>query len=120
MGKDLRIVYMGTPDFAVESLKILVENSYNIVGVITAPDKPAGRGQKIMQSAVKKYADANSLKTLQPTNLKSEEFLAELKSLNMFKSLPFGSDTLLKRYCFVLIPDKLSWAFKLMVHVLPT
>ncbi len=82
MSKDLRIVYMGTPDFAVESLRILVENNYNIVGVITAPDKPAGRGQKIMQSSVKKYADANDLKTLQPTNLKSEEFLTELKSLN--------------------------------------
>ena len=73
---------MGTPDFAVESLRILVENTYNVVGVITAPDKPAGRGQKIMQSAVKKYAVANNLKTLQPTNLKSEDFLAELKSLN--------------------------------------
>jgi len=82
MKKELRIVYMGTPDFAVESLKILVENNYNIVGVITAPDKPAGRGQKIMQSAVKKYADANNLKTLQPTNLKDEGFINELKSLN--------------------------------------
>jgi methionyl-tRNA formyltransferase len=82
MSKDLRIVYMGTPDFAVDSLKILVENNYNIVGVITAPDKPAGRGQKIMQSAVKKYADSNDLKTLQPTNLKSEDFLSELKALN--------------------------------------
>ena len=73
---------MGTPDFAVESLRILVEKNYNIVGVITAPDKPAGRGQKIMQSAVKKYAVENDLNVLQPTNLKSEEFLAELKSLN--------------------------------------
>ena len=73
---------MGTPDFAVESLKILVENNYNIVGVITAPDKPAGRGQKINQSAVKKYADQNNLKTLQPTNLKSEDFLTELKELS--------------------------------------
>lgn len=73
---------MGTPDFAVESLKILVEHQYNIVGVITAPDKPAGRGQKIMQSAVKKYADATGLTTLQPTNLKSEDFLEELKVLN--------------------------------------
>ncbi|MFB0923755.1 MAG: methionyl-tRNA formyltransferase, partial [Vicingaceae bacterium] len=82
MSKDLRIVYMGTPGFAVDSLKILVENNYNIVGVITAPDKPAGRGQKIMQSAVKKYADSNDLKTLQPTNLKSEDFLSELKALN--------------------------------------
>ena len=82
MKKELRIVYMGTPDFAVESLRVLVENNYNIVGVITAPDKPSGRGQKINQSAVKKYADLNGLKTLQPTNLKSEEFLAELKALN--------------------------------------
>ena len=73
---------MGTPDFAVESLKILVNNNYNIVGVITSSDKPAGRGQKIMQSAVKKYADANNLKTLQPSNLKSEAFLTELKSLD--------------------------------------
>jgi len=73
---------MGTPDFAVESLKILVENNYNIVGVITAPDKPAGRGQKLQQSAVKQYADQHNLTTLQPTNLKAEEFVNELKSLN--------------------------------------
>ena len=73
---------MGTPGFAVDSLKVLVENNYNIVGVITAPDKPAGRGQKLNQSAIKKYADANGLKTLQPTNLKSEDFLTELKALN--------------------------------------
>ena len=73
---------MGTPDFAVESLKILVENNYNIVGVITSPDKPAGRGQKVMQSAVKKYAVENNLNTLQPTNLKSEEFITELQLLN--------------------------------------
>ncbi len=72
---------MGTPDFAVESLKILVENNYNIVGVITAPDKPAGRGQKLQQSAVKIYAEQANLTILQPTNLKSEEFLAELKAL---------------------------------------
>lgn len=82
MNKDLRIVFMGTPDFAVESLKILVENKYNIVGVITAPDKPAGRGQKLHESAVKKYAVANNLKVLQPTNLKAEAFITELKSLN--------------------------------------
>ncbi|MBE7443237.1 MAG: methionyl-tRNA formyltransferase [Flavobacteriales bacterium] len=82
MSKDLRIVFMGTPDFAVESLKILVENNYNIVGVITAPDKPAGRGQKLQQSAVKIYAEQVNLNILQPTNLKSEDFLAELKALN--------------------------------------
>lgn len=81
MEKDLRIVFMGTPDFAVESLKILVENNYKIVGVITAPDKPAGRGQKLNQSAVKKYAVANDLNVLQPTNLKSPEFVNELKEL---------------------------------------
>lgn len=78
----LRIVFMGTPDFAVESLRVLVENNYNIVGVVTAPDKPAGRGQKLNQSAVKKYALANGLNILQPTNLKSEVFLEELKALN--------------------------------------
>lgn len=82
MKKELRIVFMGTPDFAVESLKVLVENNYNVVGVITASDKPAGRGQKMNESAVKKYAVANDLKVLQPTNLKSEEFIAELKALN--------------------------------------
>lgn len=82
MKKDLRIVFMGTPDFAVQSLKILVENNYNIVGVITAPDKPAGRGQKLSESSVKKYAVAHNLKVLQPTNLKSETFVSELKALN--------------------------------------
>jgi len=81
MINDLRIVFMGTPDFAVESLKILVDNNYNIVGVITAPDKPSGRGQKINQSAVKKYAVENNLNILQPTNLKSEDFIADLQSL---------------------------------------
>ena len=80
--RDLRIVFMGTPDFAVAGLKNLVENNYTVVGVITAPDRPAGRGQKIQQSAVKKYALSQDLKVLQPTNLKSEAFLEELKSLN--------------------------------------
>lgn len=82
MNNDLRIVYMGTPDFAVAPLKALIENGFNIVGVITTPDKPAGRGQKIMQSAVKKYADLQQIKTLQPTNLKSPEFVQALKGLN--------------------------------------
>lgn len=82
MKKELRIIFMGTPNFAVESLKILVENNYNIVGVITAPDKPAGRGQKLQESAVKQYAVANNLTVLQPSNLKSEDFLTELKALN--------------------------------------
>ena len=56
MNKKLRIIFMGTPDFAVETLKVLIENDYNVVGVITSPDRPAGRGQKINESAVKKYA----------------------------------------------------------------
>jgi len=73
---------MGTPDFAVASLKNLVENNYKIVGVITAPDRPAGRGQKLRASAVKEYAVSEGLKVLQPTNLKSQDFLEELKSLN--------------------------------------
>ena len=73
---------MGTPDFAVGVLRRLVETKKNIVGVITAPDKPAGRGRKLMQSAVKKYALSQELKLLQPTNLKNEDFLKELKSLD--------------------------------------
>ncbi len=77
-----RIVFMGTPDFAVASLKALVEKDYNIVGVITAPDKPAGRGRKINTSAVKKYAESVDLNLLQPEKLRDEEFLEELKSLN--------------------------------------
>jgi methionyl-tRNA formyltransferase len=80
-GKELRIVFMGTPDFAVASLKALHNGGYNIVGVITAPDKPAGRGKKINESAVKKYAAENNLTILQPDKLKNSEFLAELKAL---------------------------------------
>ncbi len=81
-GKDLRIVFMGTPDFAVASLKALVEGGYNVVGVITAPDKPAGRGKQLSESAVKKYAVANNLFLMQPEKLKNPEFLAALQSLN--------------------------------------
>lgn len=79
--RDLRIVFMGTPDFAVFCLQKLVETGYNIVGVITAPDKPAGRGRKLQESAVKKYAVSQNLNVLQPTNLKDPEFLEELASL---------------------------------------
>ncbi|WP_303315709.1 methionyl-tRNA formyltransferase [Flavivirga abyssicola] len=79
--RDLRIVFMGTPDFAVTTLKALVENQYNIVGVITAPDKPAGRGRKLNESAVKVYAKEANLNILQPTNLKQDDFLDELKAL---------------------------------------
>jgi methionyl-tRNA formyltransferase len=80
-GKELRIVFMGTPDFAVASLNQLVVNGYNVVGVITVPDKPAGRGQKLSESAVKQYAVQNGLKVLQPEKLKDPDFLSELKSL---------------------------------------
>lgn len=80
--KDLRIVFMGTPDFAVAILDALLQEQYNVVGVITAPDKPAGRGRKIHESAVKRYALEHQLKILQPTNLKSEAFLNELHQLN--------------------------------------
>jgi len=79
--KDLRIVFMGTPEFAVTILDKLVENKYNVVCVITAPDRPAGRGQKINASAVKKYAIEKKIKVLQPTNLKHPNFLSELESL---------------------------------------
>ena len=77
----LRIVFMGTPDFAVGILDTIYKNNYEIVGVITAPDKPAGRGQKVSMSAVKEYALEKNLRLLQPTNLKSEEFLSELRGL---------------------------------------
>ena len=82
MDSDLRIVFMGTPEFAVASLDILVKNNYNIVGVITAPDKPAGRGKQLKESAIKKYALAHQLPLLQPEKLKNPEFIAELKALN--------------------------------------
>lgn len=82
MSEPLRIVFMGTPDFAVATLKGLIEHGYNIVGVITAPDKPAGRGQQISTSSVKQYALTKNLHILQPTNLKDPEFIKELKALN--------------------------------------
>jgi len=80
--KELRIVFMGTPEFAVASLDALVKARCNIVGVITAPDKPAGRGMKMTESAVKKYAVRHHLKVLQPEKLKNPVFLEELRSLN--------------------------------------
>ncbi len=76
-----RIVFMGTPEFAVASLDALVKAGCNIVGVVTAPDKPAGRGMQLTQSAVKQYAVEHNLKVLQPVKLKDEGFLAELKAL---------------------------------------
>jgi methionyl-tRNA formyltransferase len=81
--KSLRIVFMGTPEFAVGILDAIIkQNLHKIVGVITAPDKPAGRGQVIKHSAVKEYALLNNLNLLQPTNLKDETFLSKLKALN--------------------------------------
>lgn len=82
MTKDeLRIVYMGTPEFAVASLDALVSGGYNVVGVVTMPDKPAGRGYKVQFSAVKEYALAHNLTLLQPEKLKDEQFLEDLKTL---------------------------------------
>ena len=78
----LRIVFMGTPEFAVASLDALVKAGFNVVGVITAPDKPAGRGMKMNESAVKKYALEHNLNILQPEKLKNPEFLEQLKSLH--------------------------------------
>ena len=79
--EDFRIVFMGTPEFAVCILDKLVQDNYSIVGVITAPDKPAGRGQQINESAVKKYAVEKQLNILQPTNLKDETFIHQLEDL---------------------------------------
>lgn len=81
--KDLRIVYMGTPDFAVESLRALVEGGYNVVGVITMPDKPVGRHGSVLQACpVKEYALSQNLPVLQPEKLKDEAFISELRALN--------------------------------------
>jgi methionyl-tRNA formyltransferase len=79
--KEIRIIFMGTPEFAVASLKALNENGFNVVAVITSMDKPAGRGQKIQESEVKKYALSRGLIIMQPENLKNEAFLEELKTL---------------------------------------
>lgn len=79
--KPLKIVFMGTPEFAAGILDVIIKHNYDVVGVVTAADKPAGRGQKIKHSAVKEYALGHGLKLLQPTNLKDEGFLQELKAL---------------------------------------
>ena len=78
----LRIVFMGTPKFAVEPLRAVLQSDYHVVSVVTAPDRPAGRGQKISQSAVKEFAVENNQKVLQPTNLKDSSFVNELEALN--------------------------------------
>src|SRR5690606_18185118 len=79
--KDMRIVFMVTQEFAVASLNALIKNDYNIVAVITAPDKPSGRGMKLSESAVKKYALEHGLPLLQPEKLSNPEFLSALQSL---------------------------------------
>ncbi len=81
MKRDLRIVFMGTPEFAVSILRGILDHGYNVVGVITAPDKPAGRGRKLHESAVKVFAKSHNLNIMQPTNLKSETFNETLRSL---------------------------------------
>ena len=78
----LRIVFMGTPEFAVASLGALLMNGYNVAGVVTAPDRPAGRGKLITKSAVKKFAEFSKLPILQPDNLKDPGFLKDLNDLN--------------------------------------
>jgi len=78
---EFRIIFMGTPDFAVGSLKMLLDNQFQLVAVVTSPDKPAGRGQQISQSPVKEFATTHNLRVLQPTNLKDESFLHELENL---------------------------------------
>lgn len=90
-GHDINIVFMGTPEFATASLKALLEAGFNVCGVVTAPDKPSGRGLKIQESDVKKYALKNGLKILQPTNLKESAFLRELEGLkaNLFVVVAF-------------------------------
>ncbi len=80
--KNFPIIFMGTPDFAVASLKALVENGFNIAAVVTSPDKPAGRGMQLQKSAVKIFAEKNNLLILQPANLKAPEFANELKKIN--------------------------------------
>ena len=82
MSRELRIIYMGTPQFAVEPLRAMIHAGYNVLAVITAPDKPAGRGQKIHYSAVKEFAVENNIRVLQPEKLKDPGFIQELKSLN--------------------------------------
>jgi methionyl-tRNA formyltransferase len=79
--KDLRILFLGTPEFAATSLRALVEGGYNVVGVVTAPDRPAGRGQRPRESEVKRYAATVGLRVLQPEKLRAPEFLSELEEL---------------------------------------
>ncbi len=112
----MRIVFMGTPDFAIPSLKKLVENGYEVVAVITAPDRPAGRGRKLRPSPVKVYAESAGLHVMQPEKLRNPEFLAELRALEpdlavivAFRMLPELVWSIPKRGTFnlhaALLPD---------------
>ncbi len=80
--KNLRIVFMGTPEFAVATLGSLLMNGFNVIGVVTAPDKPSGRGRKVSKSLVKEFSEFSSLPIMQPENLKDPEFISQLKKLN--------------------------------------
>ena len=82
MNKKLRIVFLGTPEFAVESLDRIHSAGYDIAAIVTMPDKPAGRGHRLLQSPVKQWAVAHDIKVLQPVSLKDPEFIGELQSLN--------------------------------------
>ena len=99
----LRIVYMGTPEFAVEPLRRLVEGGYQVVGVITMPDKPAGRGHKLQFSPVKQYALEHGLPLLQPEKLKDETFLDALRAGDfftvIFRSFPAAAASLAAFFC---------------------
>ena len=87
-----RIIFMGTPDFAVPSLDILVKNNYNVVAVITQPDKPSGRGQKCCMSPIKEYALKNQINVIQPKRIRNEEYVQQLKALNpdLFITCAYG------------------------------
>ena len=82
MEEKLRILFLGTPDFAVASLDMLLKNNYDVVGIVTSPDKPAGRGLELKRSAVKEYVMSRNMSVLQPENLKSQDFLDQIKELN--------------------------------------
>src|SRR5690606_23503236 len=92
MIRDLRIVFMGTPDFAVATLKHILHNDYTVFGVITAPDCPAGRSRRVQQSDVIKFAKEKGLKVIQPTNFKDEDFITSLQTLqaNLQVVVAFG------------------------------
>ena len=99
--EDLRIIFMGTPEFAVETLKVLVDNNYNVVAVVTQPDKPVGRHQNELQpSEVKKFALSHNLPVLQPVKMKDPEFVEELRSYHANLQVVVA---------FRMLPDPSGW-----------